>query len=662
MKKHIQEGDLLWQPSAQDIAQANLTAFIAYLEREHGLTFADYDALWAWSVNDCAAFWSHFAAYCGILFHEPAQIIMSDEPMPHTRWFVGASLNYAENIFKQMRPDTVMIRFQAEDQTLVDYTWDAIYQQVNHLATALRAMGVQQGDRVVNYAPNRPESIVALLAVASIGAIWSSCSPDFGVRSVLDRFKQIEPKVLIAVDGYQYGGKTYDRRAEVAELQANLPSLEQTILIPHNHNHVEGLQQTRLWDDVLAVPTESDTIDFAPVPFEHPLWILYSSGTTGKPKAIVHSHGGITLEHHKMAILHADLKADDRFFWYTSTGWMMWNYLVGALFSGASIIVYDGSPAYPSLDTLFQLAQESGMTYFGTSAAFIGACINKDYSPRAHYDLSTIRAVGSTGSPLTPTAFQWVYEHINDTLALESVSGGTDLCTAFVAGIRTKPIYTGEIQGAALGASVHAYNDAGDPVLNEVGELVITKAMPSMPIYFWNDADKARYLGAYFELFPHIWRHGDWIKFNQRGGCVIYGRSDSTINRQGIRMGTSEIYQAVEALPEIEDSLIIDLELLGRDSFMPLFVVLRDNMDLTPTLEQRIKTTLRTNVSPRHVPNAIFKIDQVPYTLSGKKMEVPVRKILLGHDPTTAINRGAMRNPESMTYFIDYAKQLNAKP
>jgi acetoacetyl-CoA synthetase len=652
----IHEGSLLWQPSPEVIEQANLTSFMAWLKQNRDLSFGDYDSLWRWSVSEIEAFWDALREFAGIHFREAAETILLERKMPDAKWFVGATLNYAENIFRRMSNERPMMLFKAEDKAIVEYSWQMIYEQVKHLAAALRGMGVQKGDRVVAYMPNRPESIIALLATASIGAIWSSCSPDFGARSVLDRFIQIEPKVLFAVDGYNYGGKTHDRRDIVAELQTELPTLQKTILVPHISATVNGLSKTLLWEEALA--TKSSELSFEAVPFEHPLWVLYSSGTTGLPKPIVQGHGGILLEHAKATILHNDLKSTDRFFWYTSTGWMMWNYLVGALLSGATILVYDGSPAYPNMNALFEFLQESGATYFGTSAAFVSACMNAEIHPRQHYDLSRIRAVGSTGSPLTVNGFAWIYENINQDLALESLSGGTDLCTAFVGGARIKPIYAGEIQGASLGAKVQAFNDEGMPVINEVGELVITEPMPSMPIYFWNDPDMERYLGSYFDTYPNIWRHGDWIKFNERGGCVIYGRSDSTINRQGIRMGTSEIYQAVEAFPEVLDSLIIDLEMLGRESYMPLFVVLKDGLLLSDELKQRINQKLKTEVSPRHVPNEIFQISEVPYTLSGKKMEVPIRKILLGRDVEKAANIGAMRNPQSLNYFVEFAKRL----
>jgi acetoacetyl-CoA synthetase len=537
----------------------------------------------------------------------------------------------------------------------VAVSWQEVYEKSHRLAQALREMGVQRGDRVVAYMPNIPETMIAVLAVASLGAIWSSCSPDFGSRSVLDRFQQIEPKILLAVDGYHYNGKAFDRRAVVAELQESLPTVEQTILVPHLANNTDTLSHTLLWQDVLDAAAPTETFAFEQVPFDHPLWVLYSSGTTGLPKPIVHGHGGVVLEHAKATTFHNDLKPTDRFFWYSSTGWMMWNYILGSLLSGCTIILYNGSPAYPDMNALWQLAEESGMTYFGTSAAYISACMKAGIQPKQEYDLSKIRGVGSTGSPLTMDGFEWIYNNVNQELALESLSGGTDLCTAFVGGARIMPIYAGEIQGASLGANVQAFNEAGEAVRGEVGELVITEPMPSMPLFFWNDPDNKRYKSSYFEMYPGIWRHGDWIKFNERGGCVIYGRSDSTINRQGVRMGTSEIYQAVEALPELMDSLVIDLELLGRDSYMPLFVVLRAGVELNDALKQRIKNKLRQDVSPRHVPNDIIQIKEVPYTLSGKKMEVPIRKILLGMEVEKAANRGAMRNPEAIDFFVKFA-------
>lgn len=658
--KSIQEGDLLWQPSQKILENANITRYMHWLDENYNVQVADYDALWLWSVTHIERFWLSIARFFDIQFIKEADAVLPEDIMPGTKWFQGALLNYAQNIFHKRNDAQPMMIVKAEDQPLRQISWQDIDTQVNQLAAALRAMGVEKGDRVVNFMPNRPETIVALLATASIGAIWSSCSPDFGAKSVLDRFAQIEPKILFAVDGYRYGGTDFNRRTVVAELQDSLPTLQHTILVPHIAKNTDGLKDTSLWDDVLSTANPPEKIEFEAVAFDHPLWILYSSGTTGLPKPIVQGHGGIILEHAKATALHNDLRTGDRFFWYTSTGWMMWNYLMGALFSGASIIVYDGSPAYPDMNALWQLAEESGMTYFGTSAAFISACIKADIHPNKNYELSKIRGVGSTGSPLTTTGFQWIYENINETLALESLSGGTDLCTAFVGGARVKPIYAGEIQGASLGAKVMAYDEEGNPVIDEVGELVIAEPMPSMPIYFWNDPDMRRYKESYFEMYHGIWRHGDWIKFNARGGCIIYGRSDSTINRQGIRMGTSEIYQAVEALDEVMDSLVIDLELLGRESFMPLFVVLREGAKLDDELKTRIKQAIRQNVSPRHVPNEIFAIEEVPYTLSGKKLEVPIRKILLGYDLKKAANPGAMRNPQTLDYFIEFAKRLES--
>ncbi|MBZ0275320.1 MAG: acetoacetate--CoA ligase [Anaerolineae bacterium] len=657
----IQEGDLLWQPSPTVIENANLTHYRRWLAGQRGVNVATYRELWEWSVTDIAAFWESLWDYFDLRCSQKWEAPLGSRAMPGAQWFPGARLNYAENIFARRTDERPMMLYQAEDAELVEIRWAAAYDRVNRLAAVLRGMGVKPGDRVVAYLPNIPETIIAVLATASPGAIWSSCSPDFGSRSVLDRFTQIEPKVLIAVDGYQYGGKSFDRREVLVELQNALPTLEHTILIPFSAHHTGGLTHTVLWGDALAHAMPPEEIHFEQVPFDHPLWVLYSSGTTGLPKPIVQGHGGILLEQIKATALHNDLRPGDRFFWFTSTGWMMWNYLVGSLLSGATAILYNGSPGYPDMNALFRLADASGMTYFGTSAAFVSACIKAGIPPNQEYTLSRIRGVGSTGSPLTTEGFAWVYDNLNRNLALESLSGGTDLCTAFVGGARIQPIYAGEIQGASLGAKVQAFNDDGQPVLDTVGELVITEPMPSMPLYFWNDPGNMRYLESYFEMFPGVWRHGDWIKFNQRGGCVIYGRSDSTINRQGIRMGTSEIYRIVESFPEVLDSLIIDLELLGRESYLPLFVVMRDGHTLDDDLKGRIKQKLRQDVSPRHVPDDIIVIPEVPYTLSGKKMEVPIRKILLGRDIGTAANPGAMRNPGALAFFSEFAATLNKK-
>ncbi len=655
------EGTLLWQPSAADIEQANVTRYMAWLQQTHGKTFANYQALWQWSVTEIEQFWGSLWEYFDIIATTPYTAVLAERTMPGAQWFVGAHLNYAENFFRHRHSTHPAILYQAEDAPLRTISWPDLYTQTAKLAQAFKVLGVERGDRVAAYLPNMPETIAAFLATASLGAIWSSCPPDFGDRSVLDRFSQIEPKVLLATDGYRWQGKEFDRADVVAKLQAQLPSLQKTVLIPGlaDGSRATPLANMVLWDDLLASSTAT-TLDYAQVPFDHPLWVLYSSGTTGLPKPIVQGHGGILLEQLKATHLHLDLKLEDHLFWYTSTGWMMWNFLVGGLLNGSTIILYNGSPSYPDMNTLWRLAEQTGMTYFGTSAAFLLACMKADIHPGRDCDLRTLRAVGSTGSPLPVAGFQWVYTQVSNTVALESLSGGTDVCTAFIGGTRLQPIFAGELQAPMLGAKIQSFNEAGEAVSNEVGELVIAAPMPSMPLYFWNDPAMVRYRESCFAMFPGVWRHGDWLKINARNGCVIYGRSDSTINRQGVRMGTSEIYQAIERIPEVLDSLIIDLELLGRDSYMPLFIVLRADTALTDELKMRINARIRHEISPRHPPNAIFAIREVPYTLSGKKMEVPVRKILLGHPVEKAANVGAMRNPQSLDYFVQFAQQLNS--
>ncbi len=654
------ETTLLWEPSAAVKERTNLNHYMKWLEKERDLAFHSYDELWQWSVTDLEAFWESIWDYFQIEASQGYTRVLTERKMPGAEWFVGAELNYAQHVFRNMTDERPAIVHRAEDEELREVTWQELYVKTAAMAQYLRELGVERGDRVVAYLSHIPETIISFLACASLGAVWSSCSPDFGSPSVLDRFQQIEPKVLIAVDGYRWNGKSYDRRTAVAELQAALPTLEKIILVTRvsDGSPVEGLEHTVLWDEALDASASATTLDFEQVPFSHPLWILYSSGTTGLPKPIVQGQGGILLEHLKALTFHLDLKPEDRFFWYTNTGWMMWNFLTSGLLTGCTLVLYDGSPSHPDMNVLWQLAEETGMTYFGTSAAYITACIKAGIEPGRDYDLTRLRAVGSTGSPLSGDGFRWIYENVHQDLALESVSGGTDLCTPFVGGCRILPVHVGEIQCSYLGAKVEAFNEAGESVIDQVGELVITEPMPSMPLFFWNDADGQRYRASYFEMFPGIWRHGDWIKFNQRGACVIYGRSDSTIKRHGVRMGTSEIYQAVDKIAEIADSLVVDLEALGQESYMPLFIVLREGAVLDDALKDRIRQRIRQEISPRHVPNDIFAIEEVPRTLSGKKMEVPVRKILMGFPLEQAANLDAMRNPESIQPFVDLARAL----
>lgn len=656
--KQISEGDLLWQPSEAILENANLTRYRRWLASQKGLSFANYADLWHWSVNDIGPFWQSIWEFCDVKASQPGSQPLAEVAMPGAVWFPDARLNYAENIFAHMTDERPALLYEDEENALVAISWQALTRQTAVIQQTLQSLGVQKGDRVVAYLPNIPQAIIACLATISLGAIWSSASPDFGSKAVLDRFRQIEPKVLITIDGYQYNGKPFDRRQTVQQLQTNLPTVQQTIVVSLLGLETADLSKVLLWDDIQASQPTTPELTFEQLPFDHPLWILYSSGTTGLPKAIVHGHGGNLLEHKKAVSLHNDIKATDRFFWYTSTGWMMWNYLIGAMLTGATAVLYNGSPAYPSLDRLWDLAERSGMTYFGLSPAYIAACAKAGLHPNQTHDLARLRGIGSTGAPLPVSAFEWIYENVHQDIALESLSGGTDLCTAFVGGVRTQPVFAGEIQGASLGAKVEAWNAAGEPIIDGVGELVISAPMPSMPIRFWNDPHNQRYRASYFEVYPEVWRHGDWIKFNERGGCVIYGRSDSTINRKGIRMGTSEIYACVEALDEVLDSLVVDLEFLDRDSFMPLFVVLANGRVLDTALKQTINQKLRDELSARHVPDEIFQVEDIPYTLSGKKLEIPVRRILLGQSVAKAANLGAMRNPEALDFFVELAGKL----
>lgn len=629
-----------------------------WLAETHDLTFADYDELWRWSTTDLETFWGSLWQFFDVVASRPYTRVLAERRMPGARWFQDAELNYVDNVFRGRPPHEAAILFQREGLPLQRLTWQELEQQTAGLAQTLRDLGVTRGDRVVAYMPNIPQTIVAFLACAAIGAVWSACSPDFGMRSVIERFKQIEPKVLIATDGYTYGGKPFDRLSDIAELQDRLPSLEQTIVVPYLNDIDDTRNKNDTTDPVEAFVWWGDAIcprvplTTTQVPFDHPLWVLYSSGTTGPPKALVQGHGGIILEHLKMITLHHDLAPGDRLFWFTTTGWMMWNFIVGGLLAGVTPVLYDGSPAYPDMNALWDLAEEAKATCFGTSAAYITACMDAGLRPGRNRDLSALNQIGSTGSPLSAAGFAWIYEHVKQDVLLASISGGTDLCTAFVGGCPVLPVHAGEIQCRCLGAKVEAYDEDGRAVFDAMGELVITEPMPSMPLYFWNDPDGERYRDSYFEDFPGVWRHGDWIKVtSERGSCIIYGRSDATINRGGVRMGTSDIYQVVESIPEIEDSLVIDLEGLHGRPYMPLFVVLRTGHSLDESLRGRIRKRLREDVSPRHVPDDIIAIREVPRTLNGKKLEVPVRKILMGVAPGDAVNPDSMGNPDSLEQF-----------
>ncbi|MBA2533859.1 MAG: acetoacetate--CoA ligase, partial [Rubrobacter sp.] len=609
------EGTLLWEPSEDFRENARISEYMSWLKSEKDLAFDDYNGLWEWSVTDLEDFWASVWEYCGVEASKPYERVLGNREMPGAEWFTGAELNYAWHVLKHAegRTDEPAIMHQSEVRPLGEVSWGELRDRTAALAAGLRAMGVERGDRVAAYLPNVPEAVIALLACASIGAVWSSCSPDFGAGSVVDRMQQIEPKVLLAVDGYRYGGKDYDRTDVVARLQQEITTIQKTIVLPYitEAPDTSQLEDVVMWEELLSQHEDAE-ITFEQVPFDHPLWVLYSSGTTGLPKAIVQSQGVILLEHLKKTALHMDLGPDDRFFWFTTTGWMMWNMVVGGLLSGATALLYDGNPGHPDMNVLWEFAEKTGMTCFGTSASYIMACMKAEIEPGRDFDLSALRAMGSTGSPLPPEGFEWAYEHVKEDLWLFSTSGGTDLCTAFVGGVPLLPGRAGELQARALGAKVEAYDEDGNPFIGDVGELVITEPMPSMPIYFWNDPEGERYRESYFDVYPGVWRHGDWIKVKDDDACVIYGRSDSTINRGGVRMGTSEIYSAVDRVDEVTESLVVDIPRDGGNSFMPLFVVLEEGVDLDDDLKGRIKSSIKENASPRHVPNEIFAVPDIP--------------------------------------------------
>ena len=649
--------ETIWRPSEETIARANITRYLGWLARERGLRFAAYQDLWRWSVTDLDAFWSSMWEHFGVRSSRRYERVLARDTMPGASWFPGAELSYAEHALAR-RDDHPALIARSETRGLensTNVTYAELALQVAAVRAGLARLGVTRGDRVVAYLPNIPEAVVVLLATSSLGAIWSSCAPDFGTRAVVDRFSQLDPKVLLGVDGYRYGGRDFDRTRELADIERALPSLEATVVLPYLRPDATPARTGKRmsWAELAS---QSAPLEFAQLPFEHPLWVLYTSGTTGLPKGLVHGQGGILLEHLKSLALHQDLRADDRFFWFTTTGWMMWNYVLGVLPLGGTAVLFDGSPAYPDMETLWRFAADVGVTYFGTSAAFIQACMKADIAPGHEKDLSRVRAVGSTGAPLSPQGFRWIVDAFGRPIPIGSVSGGTDVCTAFLQSCPLLPVRAGELQCAALGAKVEAYSAEGKPLVGEVGELVITRPLPSMPVYLWDDPDGTRYRTSYFEVFPGVWRHGDWIRFNADGSSVIYGRSDATLNRGGVRMGTSEFYRIVEQLPEIRDSLVVEVG--GDNAELVLFIVLAPNITLDDALRRRINDTLRRELSPRHVPDRIIAVPEIPKTLNGKKLEVPVKRLLMGQPLAGAVSEGAVANPASLGTLVNAYKEV----
>jgi acetoacetyl-CoA synthetase len=655
----IKEGELLWTPSASRIAQAHLTHYMKWLA-ERGRRFEGYEALWQWSIDDQEGFWGSLWEYFGVRASQPFERVLGQRTMPGAEWFPGSHLNYAEHALRNERPGADALLYLSERRTLSALSWTDLGSRVRRLATYLRKMGLARGDRVVAYLPNSPEAVVAMLATVSVGAIWASCGPDFGPRGVVDRFLQLEPKVAFCVDGYYYGGKPFDRRPELGTILSSLPSLERVIYVRQlePESNIALTANSIFWEDALAGPEiAADAFEYEQVPFAHPLWILFSSGTTGLPKPIVHCHGGMVLEQIKLLKLQLDVHPGERMFVFTTTGWMMWNVLVSALLIDVVPVLYDGNPAYPTPDVLWSIVERTGASFFGASPTYVGILEKAGIIPKDRFDLSHLNSVLLTGSPVTAECMSWFYRCVKADIWVQSASGGTDLCTGIVGGVVTLPLYAGEIQARQLGVAAFAFNEQGQSAVDEVGELVITRPLPSMPVGFWNDADGTRYRESYLDQYPGVWRHGDFFKVNGRGGCFVLGRSDATLNRHGVRIGTAEVYRALIEVPEIEDSLIVNLDLPGGGFFMPLFVKLKDGLRLDETLEEKVRACMRKAYSARHIPDRIYQVSAIPYTLTGKKMEVPVRRILTGVPVEKAANRAAMSNVESLDYFLKYARE-----
>jgi acetoacetyl-CoA synthetase len=659
----INEGELLWAPRREFAQASNLAHYMKWLDETHGKPFASYHELWRWSVTDIEGFWASIWEYFKVDSETPYRQVLDRRVMPGARWFEGSRVNYAEHLLRHeaaAAPDEIVFHHVSENRPLSTMTWHELGRQVRILATQLRAMGVVPGDRIVSYMPNVPETAVAMMAATAIGAVWSSAAPEFGTRTVIERFSQVAPKVLFAADGYRFGGKDFKREGEVRRIVSELPTLQQVIWLPYLDPAaaVPDLANVSSWARMLdrpQVPRES--FRYERVAHDHPLWVVFSSGTTGLPKAIVHSHVGVLVEHLKLMHFHLNLRRGSNMFFYSTTGWMMWNLLMAALMTGSAVVLYDGNPAYPSLDFLWQLAARTGVTSFGASPTYVQMMEKAGLKPGETHDLSRLESIVVAGAPSTPETFEWFYRCVKQDLWVTSQSGGTEVCSGLVGAAPILPVHAGEIQCRMLGMDVHAWSDDGVEVGNQVGELVVTSPFPSMPVYFWNDEGGKRYRESYFEVFPGVWRHGDFIKINGRDGCYIYGRSDSTLNRYGVRIGTAEIYRAVEQVDAVADSLIVCCELPGGQFFMPLFVKLKPGFTLDDALARKISGKLREDCSPRHVPDRIYEVAAVPYTLTGKKMEVPVRKLLMGWELSRAASRDAMMNPEAIDYFVNFAQE-----